>query len=85
MNGVTGVEAMREITRESAAHIQFSNAVERFRKAEGELGHAMDDLIEAIARMRELKITVDVEMKPSTAAAWTEHRAMRRPPEERKR
>ena len=69
------------LTREDAAHRTFQRSLDRFRRAEGELGHAMDDLIGGIEAMREIGTVVDVVMKPSTSAAWVEHRAMRRPAE----
>lgn len=75
------MEAALALTREDGAHRKLARALERFRRAEVELGLAMDDLISAIETMRELGVVIDIEMKPSTQAAWVEHKVARRPSE----
>jgi hypothetical protein len=72
------VESIRNVTREQVAHEQLARAVERFRKLEAEMRGTFHDLNAATAAMRELGVTVDVEMTPAMQAAWVEHRATRR-------
>lgn len=73
------MEAALAITREDGVHRKFARALERFRRAEAELGHAMDDLIGGIEALRELGVVADIEMKPPMQAAWVEHKVARRP------
>lgn len=73
--------ALATLTREDGVHRKFARALDRFRRAETELGHAMDDLIDGITALREIGVVADVEMGRATQAAWIEHKVARRPPE----